>query len=141
MKKIRKDEYKLAKLKIQLEVMACMGNKEITSDQLFRILGEIKSDVLYELINAPAEEPEGPEREFYICSKEGYTIYHGRMRATGFQQACDKFAMENNEFARHYDEKNLTYWESQLFSYEGVPAQIGKKELEITFDKFKTDAS
>jgi len=54
--------------------------------------------------------------EGYACTGEsGGATLVGRVCAETFQEACNKYATDNEGFKRLYDPERLTYWGCKLF--------------------------
>ncbi len=55
---------------------------------------------------------------FAATGQSGQAYSWGSVKASTLQEACNKLALLNPEFARYYDTKKLTYWGCRLFDNE-----------------------
>jgi hypothetical protein len=57
---------------------------------------------------------------FAATGERGTAMLHGTEEGDSFQDACDKLAKRDSEFAKDYDSKTLAYWGCRLFNNEAA---------------------
>lgn len=71
-------------------------------------------------LNDPTINEGIPAKEYEIWCGGNSIHYLGKHSGITFREACKDYALKNPGFAKHFDEKKMTYWGCELFDNEAA---------------------